>query len=307
MLPQPDPQACQTLVYPCTKSHAVRRYQVQAVKEACAKNTLVCLPTGTGKTLIAAVVMLNFHRWFPTGKIVFLAPTRPLVAQQIKACRAIARIPQEDTVELTGSTAQSARGAEWTSRRVFFCTPQSFENDVQTGQCPSHQIVCLVVDEAHKAQGDYAYVSVVKMIGATTPRFRVLALTATPGDSHRKIQQVLTNLRISSIVSYSEHDPCLRQYMHGRETELVRVEPDRQTEELRKLSRRGMYKWWMAQDPLVRAALEIQLDPQKPLPRVSQLKSMLEKMNQGNRCQSHLRRPMILLVDFITVSWSLML
>ena len=28
-------------------------------------NTLVCLPTGLGKTLIAAVVMHNFCRWFP--------------------------------------------------------------------------------------------------------------------------------------------------------------------------------------------------------------------------------------------------
>jgi Fanconi anemia group M protein len=28
-------------------------------------NALVCLPTGLGKTLIAAVVMHNFARWFP--------------------------------------------------------------------------------------------------------------------------------------------------------------------------------------------------------------------------------------------------
>ena len=28
-------------------------------------NTLVCLPTGLGKTFIAAVVMYNFYRWYP--------------------------------------------------------------------------------------------------------------------------------------------------------------------------------------------------------------------------------------------------
>lgn len=33
-------------------------------------NTLVSLPTGLGKTLIAAVVMYNYYRWFPTGKVV---------------------------------------------------------------------------------------------------------------------------------------------------------------------------------------------------------------------------------------------
>jgi ERCC4-related helicase len=49
------------------------------------QNTLVSLPTGLGKTLIAAVVMYNYYRWFPTGKVVFCAPTRPLVSQQIHA------------------------------------------------------------------------------------------------------------------------------------------------------------------------------------------------------------------------------
>jgi len=41
---------------------------------------LVCLPTGLGKTFIASMAIINFSRWFPKGKIFFLAPTRPLVA-----------------------------------------------------------------------------------------------------------------------------------------------------------------------------------------------------------------------------------
>ena len=35
------------------------------IQTALLQNTLVCLPTGLGKTLIAAVVMYNFTRWFP--------------------------------------------------------------------------------------------------------------------------------------------------------------------------------------------------------------------------------------------------
>ena len=40
-------------------------YQVAIVEQALLHNTLVCLPTGLGKTFIAAVVMYNFFRWFP--------------------------------------------------------------------------------------------------------------------------------------------------------------------------------------------------------------------------------------------------
>jgi len=66
------------------------------LQKALLYNTLVSLPTGLGKTFIAAVVMYNFYRWFPTGKLVFMAPTKPLVAQQVHACRRITGIPPED-------------------------------------------------------------------------------------------------------------------------------------------------------------------------------------------------------------------
>ena len=55
--------AAQTWVYPA--SIAERAYQVAMVEQALLHNTLVCLPTGLGKTFIAAVVMYNFFRWFP--------------------------------------------------------------------------------------------------------------------------------------------------------------------------------------------------------------------------------------------------
>lgn len=60
------------------------------------------LPTGLGKTFIAAVVMYNFYRWYPSGKVIFTAPTKPLVAQQISACFNVMGIPQEHTSEMTG-------------------------------------------------------------------------------------------------------------------------------------------------------------------------------------------------------------
>ena len=67
-------------------NYPIRQYQLTITEQSLFQNTLVALPTGLGKTFIAAVVMYNFYRWFPQGKIIFMAPTRPLVDQQIEAC-----------------------------------------------------------------------------------------------------------------------------------------------------------------------------------------------------------------------------
>lgn len=56
-----DAEAAQTWIYPV--NYPVRQYQLQIVTEALFRNTLVALPTGLGKTLIAAVVMYNYYRW----------------------------------------------------------------------------------------------------------------------------------------------------------------------------------------------------------------------------------------------------
>lgn len=98
--PDFDFEAGKTWIYPT--NYPVRDYQFAIVKEALFKNTLVVLPTGLGKTFIAAVVMFNIYRWFPNGKVVFMAPTKPLVAQQVDACFNITGIPLEDTTQMTG-------------------------------------------------------------------------------------------------------------------------------------------------------------------------------------------------------------
>ncbi len=57
-------------IYPIDEKYPERKYQLEISHSCIMKNTLVSLPTGLGKTLIAAVVMYNYYRWFPSGKIV---------------------------------------------------------------------------------------------------------------------------------------------------------------------------------------------------------------------------------------------
>ncbi|KAK1136416.1 hypothetical protein K0M31_000974 [Melipona bicolor] len=153
-----DLSAGKTWIYP--ENYPIRDYQFNIVQTSLYKNTLVCLPTGLGKTFIAAVVIYNFWRWYPCGKVVFLAPTRPLVAQQIFACQNIMGIPSSETIELTGAVNHKQREIAWSKKRVIFATPQVFHNDLDKNIVPSDLVKCVIIDEAHKALGKHSYCEV---------------------------------------------------------------------------------------------------------------------------------------------------
>jgi len=221
MEPKLDISLAGSFVYP--SNYPPRQYQVEICKSAIDRNTLVVLPTGLGKTLIASVIMYNYYKWFPSGKVIFLAPTKPLVLQQIKACLTIMGIPEADTAQMEGTTPVKKRIAMWESNRVFFCTPQTFQNDLGNSIDP-RKVVLVVFDEAHKAQGSYAYVEIMNILNEKNTKFRVLALSATPGADIKKVQQVVRNLNISNLEIRSEDDPELKNYTHHKEVEYITCE-----------------------------------------------------------------------------------
>lgn len=59
-----------------------------------------------------------------------MAPTRPLVVQQITACRRIVPIPRADIVHMTGQQKREVRSELWRTKRVFFVTGQVLERDL---------------------------------------------------------------------------------------------------------------------------------------------------------------------------------
>ena len=63
-----------------TNSIEFRKYQINIADSSSKKNTLVVLPTGLGKTIIALILVAKKLRK-EKDKILFLAPTKPLVTQ----------------------------------------------------------------------------------------------------------------------------------------------------------------------------------------------------------------------------------
>lgn len=202
-------------VYP--NNMPIRGYQKQAVEKALFTNAMIVLPTGFGKTFIAAVVMHNFYHWYPTGKIIFVAPTKPLVTQQFTECKKISGIPSSDCSVMTGTTFKTKRHIIWEEKRVFFATPQVIENDLEDYSIPAKQVRCLVIDEAHRAQGSFAYVKIVEYLHQRNKDgFRILALSATPGSDIQRVQQVMLNLHIGDVMFKTENDIDLMRFKNEK-------------------------------------------------------------------------------------------
>ena len=96
-------------------------------------------------------------------------------------------------------------------------------NDLSRGLFPAQEVKLLVVDEAHRAQGDYAYCQVVREMQRCQCKFRVIALSATPGKDIMAVRTMLQNLMISHIELRSEESPDIVPYTFQRQIEKIVV------------------------------------------------------------------------------------
>lgn len=71
-------------------------------------------------------------------------------------------------------------------------------------------------DEAHKATGNHSYVQCISYLMANHPHFRVVALTATPGRTPEKVQEIVDNLHISHIEIREAEAPEISRYMYKK-------------------------------------------------------------------------------------------
>ena len=201
-----------------------RDYQKNIAKTASEKNTLVVLPTGMGKTLIALLIAVDRLEKFSDSKIMILSPTRPLSAQHQKTFENFTTIPKEEIILLTGRIRPEDRVELYKKSKVIIATPQTIENDLENNKIDLGDFSFIVFDEAHRAVKEYSYPYVAKKFRIQSKNPLILGLTASPGATQEKIQEICDNLFIKEVEIRSESDLDVEQYVQPIEHENIYVE-----------------------------------------------------------------------------------
>ncbi|ADG13914.1 DEAD/DEAH box helicase domain protein [Methanocaldococcus infernus ME] len=195
-----------------------RIYQQLIAASALKDNTLVVLPTGLGKTAIAALVIAGLLTK-KDGKVLIIAPTRPLVEQHYRTFKDILNI--DGIVAITGKIPPAKREKIYREGKIFIATPQVIENDILSGRLKVDDFILLIADEAHHTVGNHAYAFVAKSF---KDKCHILALTASPGHDVDKVMEICENLGIKRIEFRDESDEDVKPYVAKVRMIPIRVE-----------------------------------------------------------------------------------
>ncbi|MDR1954400.1 MAG: DEAD/DEAH box helicase family protein [Candidatus Methanoplasma sp.] len=193
-----------------------RKYQMTLARDCLNVNTLVVLPTGLGKTIIALYITAVTLR--DGKKVLMMAPTKPLVEQHASVFSDL--LVHTKIGVMNGLMKPETRKKVAEESDVVVSTPQSVANDLENGMYGMEDFGLVIFDEAHRGTGNYAYVTVA---GHCTRGIRSVGLTASPGSDINKVEEVCRNLRFLRIDVRTEEDPDVAPYIHDTYIKKIEV------------------------------------------------------------------------------------
>lgn len=198
-----------------------RSYQSDIAKSVLEKgSSLVVLPTGMGKTLLALLVA---EKMLEKGRVLMLAPTKPLAAQHEKTVREWVDLREDQILFISGQiTAKKRIPLYKAEARFIISTPQTIANDIEKGRLEWKGFSLVIFDEVHRAIGKYAYTKVAKV--ADENNTMVLGLTASPGGNKKKIQEILDALNIKNVEIRTSEDEDVKKYIKPLKIKWVEVQ-----------------------------------------------------------------------------------
>ncbi|MBM3230623.1 DEAD/DEAH box helicase [Candidatus Pacearchaeota archaeon] len=201
---------------------ALREYQTAILETCKQKNTLVVVPTGVGKTLIALHLIIHRLKQQPGSKILFLAPTKPLVEQHYEYVhKQLPELFAERTL-FTGEVKAPERKKAFQTGEIILSTPQCIANDIDKHLYSLHDVSLIVIDEAHRCLKQYDYTKVVQAYKQQALHPHILGLTASPGSDPEIVRQICEHLAIEAIELRTRESEDVKPYL--KELEFTKVE-----------------------------------------------------------------------------------
>lgn len=211
-----------------------RLYQLNLAGTALSASSLVVLPTGLGKTIIALLAIVSRLEKIG-GKVLILSPTKPLVEQHASFLKKALLLPEEEILTFTGSLSPAKREEMWKNGKVIVSTPQVIENDLLTKRIDLNDVSHITFDEAHRAVGNYAYTYIAEKYFEQADNPLILGITASPGSNNEKISEVCEALHVQSVAVKTETDSDVAPYVHEKEIEWKRVKLPDELKDLKSL------------------------------------------------------------------------
>ncbi|EJD74417.1 hypothetical protein LOAG_18265 [Loa loa] len=126
----------------------VCRYQKRLILDSLYNNMLITLPKELDTFFIAAVVMFNFHRWFPIQKVVCICKN---VESSLNTAKRFAEITgYSQGICVYANLKKSERCQKWIQQDIIFATAEVLVADF-TGREELSKICLMIVEDAHRA------------------------------------------------------------------------------------------------------------------------------------------------------------
>ena len=203
------------------------------------RNCIIVAPTGTGKTLVACMIIINTLKCHKGKKVIFLVNTTPLAVQQRQ--KLSNRIKGAEVSCLTGEIHDAlALSSLLHKSEIVVCTAQILLNDLEHKKASLENISLIVFDECHRCKGQSPYAGVMmqylkrKLKEGLTQLPQIVGLTASPGagDSRKPdLNKTIEHLkRLGSLldsdagyVTVKNNKAELDQYTNKTEVSVVTI------------------------------------------------------------------------------------
>ncbi|CAG9768668.1 unnamed protein product [Ceutorhynchus assimilis] len=188
-----------------------RDYQEALREIAIEKNSIIYLPTGTGKTFIAVLVLKHLQhcriKYTEGGSISFVVVNTIALVDQHAKC-----IKDRTTLEVKTYSGDMALDFwpkdkwldELDSGQVFVMTIQILVNLTNQGFLDLNKVNLIVFDECHRGVSDQPMRQLCKSLGTIPNQPRILGLTATLLNGNCKPDKVLVEVEKLEITYHSQ-------------------------------------------------------------------------------------------------------